>query len=121
MKRGRFKGKTYSGNQWVKGSLFSEVLYTKHGKEQRDCIRDDDGNIHRIKPETLCQSTGSFDAHGIEIFQDDFLLDDDVKYLVKWDRKKAIFFLESEAEPITFDKVSSEWYEVFGNIQDQEE
>lgn len=114
LETGRSNGRVIHPGDWVCGTL------EQWGR--RAVIKEQNlmPGYFIVDEETVCQSTGVYDANGKMIYESDALFDDGHIYIVEWEEENARFVLVSEAITLSFADIDSEWYEIVGNIHDKE-
>ncbi len=114
-----FRGKMQGLTDWCIG------YYARHNDEHFILLDiDDEENFTFVNSETVGQYTGLLDKNGEKIFEGDIVriydsnIDDEENFVLKYDTKQAVFYMESNSLYITFDNVYAYQVEVIGNIYD---
>lgn len=87
MRKILFKAKTIDGKRWVEGYYFAKPILKKY------FIICDEAQWE-IDINTLCQYTGFKGKNKNMIWENDILLYDDIKSVVRWDEEKASFVID---------------------------
>lgn len=116
-----YKAKADYNDKWVFG-FYLEVDGVSYILPERKPINE----IVQVNPETVCQSSGKKDKHGKEIFEFDFVTDENAdEYMVIYNGFHCAFILNGltpcvMTQSFRMDEVDPDCVEVIGNIYDKE-
>lgn len=113
-----FKGKQKDNNEWIEGYLFKswDRTFLLWG------MTNDIPNMVEVIPETVSQFTGLVDKYGKKIFEGDIIAKGFYPYEVRWNPEQVRWGIYSnDFEVAGFTKFSESYFEVIGNIYDNEE
>lgn len=115
-----FRGKRKDNNEWVYG-YYSPLNFPIFGN-QGHFINEDGYKAVEIKLETLGQFTGLTDKNDKKIFEGDIIAKGFELYVVRWNPEQVRWGIYSDNYEVAgFTKFSESYFEVVGNVYDNEE
>ena len=121
-----FRTKKVDGGEWVNGYIVKKHgLYFLYDIENSNTCRQ---NNYLIEENTICQYTGENEKNGQKIFDgdileahlDDYFPEDVTRVRVTWENMKW-FLVQKGMIPDPFETVEGKYWEVIGNIFDNQE
>lgn len=113
-----FRGKRKDTGEWIEGYFFKiwDRTFILWG------MTNDIPNMIEVIPETVSQFTGLVDKYGKKIFEGDIIAKGLYPYEVRWNPEQVRWGIYSnDFEVVGFTKFSESYFEVIGNIYDNEE
>ncbi len=116
----------FRGYDKVKKVLYNSIGYLDYSNktcqlafidENENCYAEVKRNFNDV---ILLRSTGKYDYFGTEIFEGYIVSDDEVLYVVEWDKEDAMFALNTSVVSLNFSHIDSNFLEVVGNIYEDQ-
>lgn len=116
--------RTYKFRAWVEGNEMvrvSGIQFEPDSPLSKPCIIDERNDIHQLKDIELMEWTGFKDEKGNDIYENDIIRLNDIKYIVKWDLNCSVYIayqIQGKGDGIMnlFYLVINNSSEVIGNI-----
>lgn len=121
-----FRGKRKDNGEWVEGFYGIHTICCEHSTYLSAVISKMPQRIYdceswEVDPETVSQYIGQTDKNGTKIFEGDIVkCTDDTgienTFIITWDRRRAMFYLDSPTFKTDFYYYFADELEVIGNI-----